>query len=68
MGQPEAGPEFVSERLTKLRLMAARVALFDTVIDYHLAGHCTYEEAMIEFYRAAEEQGIGYGQPHNEAA
>lgn len=46
--------EFTEEEMRRI----ARVALFDTVIDYHHKGHCTFEEAMAEFHQSAEEQGI----------
>lgn len=53
---------FESDRAARARVLAARVALFDIVIDYHLSGHCTFEESMAEYFRAAEEDGIGYSE------
>lgn len=48
--------EVTDEELRRI----ARVALFDTVIDYHHRGHCTFEEAMAEFHLSLKEQGIEY--------
>ena len=36
----------------------ARIALMDTLLDYHLAGHCTLDEAVAEYHRTVEEDGI----------
>lgn len=52
---------FVSERLEKLRISAARVALFDELVDYYLDGVCTLEQSLIQFMHDAHESGIGYG-------
>lgn len=46
--------EFTEEEMRRI----ARFALFDTVIDYHHRGHCTFDEAMAEFHQSAAEQGI----------
>lgn len=58
---PEAHEAFVSERLARVRTSIARVALFDELIDYHLDGDCTFDQAVSQFLHDAEEQGIGYG-------
>lgn len=64
MGQHEFDPvaheEFVSERLKKVRIQVARVALFDEMIDYHLDGQCSFDEAVSQFLHDAEVGGIGY--------
>lgn len=57
---PQAHEDFVSRRLEKIRRDAARVALFDELIDYHLNGDCTFEQATAQFLHDAEVQGIGY--------
>lgn len=46
--------EFAEEEMRRI----ARVALFDTVMDYHHTGHCTFDEAIAEFKSSAAEQGI----------
>lgn len=58
---PEVHEAFVSARLANLRISIARVALFDELIDYHLDGSCTFDEAVSQFLHDANEQGIGYG-------
>jgi len=57
---PERHEEFVSSRLEKLRIQVARVALFDEMIDYHLDGDCSYDEAVTQFLHDADRDGIGY--------
>lgn len=44
------------ERLLRI----ARVALFDEMIDYHLDGQCTFDEAIAQFLHDAEVGGMGY--------
>jgi len=58
---PEAHEEFVSKRLQHLRINLARTALFDELIDYHLDGDCTFDQAVSQYLHDATEQGIGYG-------
>lgn len=57
---PEAHEEWVSDRLKKIRIDAARVALFDEMIDYHLDGDCTFEQAMEQFHHDLSRDGISY--------
>ena len=59
MTEREPTPESTEVTDEELRRIA-RVALFDTVIDYHHRGHCTFEEAMAEFHLSLKEQGIEY--------
>lgn len=59
---PEAHEQFVSRRLLELRKAAARVAIFDEMIDYHLAGDCTFDEAVAQYLHDIERDGIGYEQ------
>jgi len=49
-------PEVVVEEAEFRRI--ARVALFNTLIDYHHQGHCTFEEAVAEYQSEIKEQGI----------
>lgn len=46
---PAKHDEFVSERLHTLRLHTARVALFDELIDMHLDGMCSFDEAVDQY-------------------
>lgn len=57
---PEAHEEFVSSRLQKIRVEAARVALFDELIDMHHDGMCSYDEAMAQFHHDLERDGLSY--------
>lgn len=57
---PEQHEQFVSARLTELHKAAARVAIFDEMIDYHLAGDCSFEEAIAQYLHDIERDGIGY--------
>lgn len=59
---PDEHETFVSARLAKLRIQAARVALFDELIDYHLDGDCTFDEAVGQYLHGLEVGGIGYEQ------
>lgn len=55
----ERAPTIETQQPTDAELRKiARVALFDTLIDYHLAGHCTLEEAVAEYKAEIVEQGI----------
>lgn len=66
MGQPEfdlvAHEARVAARLVELHKTAARVAIFDEMIDYHLAGDCTFDEAVAQYLHDIERDGIGYEQ------
>lgn len=57
---PEAHEEFVSKRLENLRRNAARVAIFDELIDMHHDGMCTFDEAMAQFHHDLEADGLQY--------
>lgn len=35
--------------LERLQLLIARVALFDELIDYHLDGQCSFDEAVAQY-------------------
>jgi hypothetical protein len=54
---------FVSKRLLEARKSVARVAIFDEMIDYHLDGLCTFEEAVEQFKHDIELDGCGYSEP-----
>lgn len=60
---PEAHEQFVSRRLVELRKAAARVAIFDELIDMHHDGMCSFEEAMAQFHHDIDRDGCGYPQP-----
>lgn len=47
-------PEASEDELRRI----ARVALFDTLIDYHHRGHCTFDEAVAEYKAELEVQGL----------
>lgn len=57
---PEAHEEFVSRRLLEVRKSAARLAIFDEMIDYHLDGTCTFEQAIEQYLHDIERDGCGY--------
>lgn len=57
---PEAHEEFVSRRLLEVRKSAARLAIFDEMIDYHLDGTCTFEQAVEQYLHDIERDGCGY--------
>lgn len=57
---PEAHEEFVSKRLEKIRRDAARVALFDELIDMHHDGMCSFDEAMSQFHHDLATEGLSY--------
>lgn len=69
MAQPEFDPVAhearVAARLVELQKAAARVAIFDEMIDYHLAGDCTFDEAVAQYLHDIERDGIGYEQLPN---
>ena len=64
MAQPEFDPvsheNFVSRRLVELQKAAARVAIFDEMIDYFHDGQCSFEEAVSQYLHDIERDGIGY--------
>jgi len=57
---PEAHEEFVSRRLLQARQAAARIAIFDEMIDYHLDGTCTFEQAIAQFRHDIARDGCDY--------
>lgn len=46
---PEVHEQYVSERLQYQRELIAKVALFDELIDMHLDGICTFDEAIDQY-------------------
>lgn len=60
---PEAHEEWVSDRLLALRKSAARVAIFDELIDLHHDGQCTFDEALSQFHHDIERDGAAYPEP-----
>lgn len=60
---PEAHETFVSRRLLEVRKQAARLAIFDEMIDYHLDGDCSFQEAIDQFKHDIERDGCGYPEP-----
>jgi hypothetical protein len=60
---PEIDEGFVSKRLIEARKSVARIAIFDEMIDYHLEGMCTFEEAIEQFKHDIELDGCGYTDP-----
>lgn len=67
MAQHEFNPEvheaFVSRRLLELRRAAARVAIFDELIDMHHDGMCSFDEAISQYLHDIDRDGIGYTDP-----
>lgn len=57
---PEAHEEFVSRRILELRKAAARVAIFDEMIDYYHNGDCTFDQAIEQYLHDIERDGCGY--------
>lgn len=57
---PEIDEGFVSKRLVEARKRAARLAIFDEMIYYHLNGDCTFEQAIEQFKHDIELDGCGY--------
>jgi hypothetical protein len=57
---PEAHEEYVSRRLLEARKQAARMAIFDEMIDYHLDGQCSFDEAVAQYLHDIERDGAGY--------
>lgn len=57
---PEAHEQFVSRRLLELHKAAARVAIFDELIDLHHDGQCSFDEAIAQYLHDIERDGIGY--------
>lgn len=60
---PEAHEEFVSTRLLELRKSAARIAIFDELIDMHQDGMCSFDEAIAQYLHDIERDGIAYPAP-----
>jgi hypothetical protein len=64
MTQPEFNPEqhdeFVRRRVVQLAKSAARVAIFDDLIDHHLDGACTLDEAVDQYLHDIDRDGAGY--------
>ncbi len=60
---PEAHEEYVSRRVLELQKQAARVAIFDELIDMHHDGMCSFDEALAQFHHDIERDGAGYEQP-----
>lgn len=58
----EAHERRVAERVVELQKKAARVALFDELIDLYHDGLCSFEEAVDQFLHDAERDGCGYDQ------
>ena len=46
---PEADHDWRSPRAEAEALLLAKVALFDEMIDFHLDGLCTFEEAVSQY-------------------
>lgn len=46
---PEVIHEWRSPRAVAVELLAAKVALFDELIDFHLDGVCTFDEAVDQY-------------------
>lgn len=57
---PVQHEEFVSQRVLELQKKAARIAIFDEMIDYHLDGQCSFDEAVTQFRHDIERDGAGY--------
>jgi len=57
---PEAHEKFVSQRVIELQKAAARVAIFDELIDMHHDGMCSFDEAIAQFKHDIERDGAGY--------
>ncbi len=57
---PEAHEQFVSRRLLEVRKQVARVAIFDEMIDYHLDGDCSFDEAIAQYLHDIDRDGCGY--------
>lgn len=57
---PEAHEQFVSRRFLEVQKQAARVAIFDELIDMHHDGMCTFEEAIAQYLHDIDRDGIGY--------
>ena len=41
--------KWISPRADKAILLIAKVALFDEIIDLHLDGYCTFDEAIDQY-------------------
>ena len=46
---PEADYGYISPRARAEALLMAKVALFDEMIDFHLDGVCTFDEAVDQY-------------------
>lgn len=57
---PVAHEEFISERLRALQVSAARVAMFDSLIDLHHDGQCSFDEAISQYLHDLHDAGLDY--------
>lgn len=57
---PEAHESFVSRRILEIQKQAARVAIFDELIDMHHDGMCSFDEAIAQYLHDIDRDGIGY--------
>ena len=64
MPSPEFDPvvheQRVNQRLVELQKTAARVAIFDELIDMHHDGQCSFDEAIAQYLHDIERDGAGY--------
>lgn len=58
---PEAHEEFVSARLLAVRKQAARLAIFEEMMDYVDRGMCSFNEAIDQYLHDIDRDGCGYG-------
>lgn len=49
MTQPEFDPDRHEQEVAERYRLLAKVALFDEMIDYHLDGKCTFDEAVEQY-------------------
>lgn len=57
---PVAHEARVAERVLELQKSAARVAIFDELIDMHHDGLCTFDQAIAQYLHDIERDGAGY--------
>lgn len=60
---PEAHEVFVSKRLLEVRKQAARLAIFEEMMDYHDRGDCSFKEAIDQYLCDIDRDGCGYPSP-----
>lgn len=62
MSQLEFDPTGDHEELAlaRLQVMIARVAIFDELIDYHLDGTCTFDQAIEQYLHDLSDAGFAY--------